>query len=225
MVITEVILNMERSGTSIPVRNLQKTAQPTVERNDTEDMDPKLEKAFRLSDQAFAAGDGAKAMAYLKKASQLFPDEPEIEERLNLLKTRIQAENLVNIGLKKLEEGDIRKAVAASRKAFHLLPDAEGLSNLLSLIEKAEGNSAEEPAEGNNTEEPISTVKEAPTETGEVHSTENSAMLWADRFRAAVKDEKFEEAGKMVSEAVKSHPNHPLLDSFHAKLKRLGFAE
>ncbi len=51
------------------------------------------------------------------------------------------------------------------------------------------------------------------------------AMLWADRIRAAVKDDRFEEAGKMVAEAVRNHPDDPLLDSFHTKLKRLGFVE
>ncbi len=214
MIITEVILNMERSKLKAP-RKREKVVQPTVERNDTEDMDSKLEKAFRLSDEALAAGNSAKAMAYLKKASQLFPDEPEVDERLNQLKVRIQAANLVKIGLKKLEEGDLRKAVAASRKAFHLLPEVEGLSELLSRIEKAEEESHEE----------IPEPEESPDQPEETLTSESGAMLWADRIRAAVKDEKFEEAGKMVTEAVSIHPNHPLLDSFHAKLKRLGFAD
>ena len=215
MIITEVILNMERSKNKAP-RKPEKVVQAAVERNDTEDMDPKLEKAFRLSEEALAAGSSAKAMAYLKKASQLFPDEPEVDERLNQLKTRIQASNLVKIGLKKLEEGDLRKAVAASRKAFHLLPEIEGLDELLSRIEIVEEGSTEE------TEE---IEEEAPDQTEEILTSESGAMLWADRIRAAVKDEKFEEAGRMVTEAVRNHPNHPLLDSFHAKLKRLGFAD
>lgn len=215
MVITEVILNMERSKTKSPPKR-ETVVQPTVERNDTEDMDPKLEKAFRLSEEALAAGSSAKAMAYLKKASQLFPDEPEVDERLNLLKTRIQAANLVEIGLRKLEEGDLRKAVAASRKAFHLLPEIEGLNELLSRIEIVEES---------GTLEMPDTDEEAPDQAEETLTSESGAMLWADRIRAAVKDEKFEEAGRMVTEAVRSHPNHPLLDSFHAKLKRLGFAE
>lgn len=214
MVITEIILNMERSKTATP-RKRESIAQPKVERNDSIDMDSKLEKAFRLSDEAYAAGNGAKALAYLKKASQLFPDEQEVEEKLSQLKTRIQAKNLIKIGLKKLEDGDLRKAVAASRKAFQLFPEIEGLSVLLSRIEKAEENNTEE----------IPDQEETHTLEDESEAPASEAMLWADRIRAAVKDEKFEEAGRMVTEAVRNHPNDPLLDSFHAKLKRLGFAD
>jgi tetratricopeptide (TPR) repeat protein len=207
MVITEVILNLERSRTSSHV-NGRKAAQPEVERKSAENMDPKLEKAFRLSDEALEAGNEAKALAYMKKASQLFPDEVRVQEKLNLLKNRIRAGNLVKIGLKSLEEGNLKKAVAASRKAFDLLPEANGLDELLSAMEKVR-----EPAH-----EEIPAPEEPSVE-------QSGAMLWADRIRAAVKDEKFEEAGRMVAEAVKTHPNNPLLDSFHIKLKRLGFAD
>ncbi len=206
MVITEVILNLERSKNATE-QSGRRPAQPKAERNSTEDMDPKLEKAFMLSDQALEQGNDAKALAYLKKAQQLFPDEPTVEEKLESLKNRIRAGNLVKIGLKKLEEGDHRKAVAASRKAFELMPEAPGLDDLLSRLEV--------------TEEPSMT--QTPEEEPRV--PESGAMLWADRIRAAVKEEKFEEAGKMVTEAVKNYPNDPLLDSFHIKLKRLGFTE
>lgn len=205
MVITEVILNLERSKNA-PEPPGRRPVQPKAERNSTEDMDPKLEKAFMLSDQALDQGNDAKALAYLKKAQQLFPDEPSVEEKLESLKNRIRAGNMVRIGLKKLEEGDHRKAVAASRRAFELMPEAPGLDELLSRIE--------------GTEEPPSAA--APEEP---RVPESGAMLWADRIRAAVKEEKFEEAGKMVTEAVRNYPNDPLLDSFHIKLKRLGFAD
>lgn len=214
MVITEVILNMERSGTAASA-DREEPAQPTVERNHTEDMDPKLEKAFRLSDESMEAGNSAKALAYLKKAAQLFPDEPEVGDRLNLLKSRIQAENLVKIGLKKLQEGDLKKAVAASRKAFQIMPEVNGLHRLLADIEEMEENQAEEIEE---TGEPVYQEEEQV-------QPESGAMLWADRIRAAVKEEKFEEAGRMVAEAIKSFPGDPLLDSFHIKLKRLGFVD
>lgn len=218
MIITEVILGMETSEDHPDEfdinQNSHKDRPPSFERTEAEDMDPKLEKAFRLSDQALASGDDAKALAYLKKAARLFPDDPAVEEKLTLLKNEIRAANLVKIGLKKLGEGDIPKAVAASRKAFEIMPEAPGLHGLLAMLEERETSprgSSDEPEE---TEDPDS-----------ARVPDAGAMLWADRIRAAVKDDRFEEAGKMVAEAVRNHPDDPLLDSFHTKLKRLGFVE
>jgi len=210
MIITEVILSIERSG-EMPGDN---SDHQSVERNNADNMDPKLEKAFTLSDEALAAGNSAKALAYLKKALQLFPDEPEVEERIDILKNRIRAGNLVQIGLQKLAEGDSQKAVAASRKAFALTPDATGLADLIARIESSEKAEA-------------FTVNQEPEkdEVVQPHIPDGSAMLWADRIRAAVKEDRFEEAGRMVAEAVRNHPGDPLLDSFHSKLKRLGFVD
>lgn len=221
MIITEVILSMETSEDHADEYDIHqrehKDRPPSVERTEAEDMDPKLEKAFRLSDQALASGDDAKALAYLKKAARLFPDDPAVEEKLTLLKNEIRAANLVKIGLKKLGEGDIPRAIAASRKAFELMPEAPGLHGLLSMLEETDTSprrSSDEPEEAEDSEaEESSGVPDA------------GAMLWADRIRAAVKDDRFEEAGKMVAEAVRNHPDDPLLDSFHTKLKRLGFVE
>ncbi len=217
MIITEVILGMETSNDSpddYDVYNkMENYRRPSVERTEAEDMDPKLEKAFMLSDQALASGDDARALAYLKKAAQLFPGDPAVEEKLALLKTGIRAANLVKIGMKKLEEGDIPKAVAASRKAFELMPGAPDLQKLLNMLENTGASPSQTPDEPEESEEGPPAVPEA------------GAMLWADRIRAAVKDDRFEEAGKMVAEAVRNHPDDPLLDSFHTKLKRLGFVE
>lgn len=207
IVITEVLISMERAGsTHDQHENNDQTdiavQLSTTERNITADMDSKLEEFFKLSDEALASGNQSNAVAYLKKAVQLFPDEKEADQKLQQLKNKIRAGNLVKIGMKKLSEGDLKKAVTASRKAFDLLPGASGLEKLLGGIE-----AAEEPA---NEEE---------------QKTEGKALLWANRIRTAVKDDNFEEAGKMVAEAVKRHPNDSLLDSFYSKLKRLGFVK
>ena len=215
ILITEVLISMERSGTGIetqedigtPDTEVQQPGN-TIERNNTADMDAKLEKLFNLSDKALSSGNEAKALAYLKKAFKLFPEASEAEKRLQKLKNRIRAGNLVKIGLKKVSSGDIEKAISASRKAFDLLPAAEGLEELLSSIE-----AASEPAPGEEEEEA----------SGPEEERESGAQLWADRIRTAVKDDRFEQAGEMVTEAVKSHPGDTLLDSFYSKLKRLGF--
>jgi tetratricopeptide (TPR) repeat protein len=216
MVITEILISMERAGDSgiqiddnAPVSNTVQIS--TSERNKTADMDSKLEKIYRLSDEALASGNKSKALAYLKKAAELFPDDQEAKQKLQQFKDRIRAEKLVKIGMKKLSEGDTRKAIIASRRAFNLLSDVDGLKELIDLIEQSGKNADKE--------------KPRADTTGNPDTPEGEALLWADRIRTAVQDDQFEEAGKMVAEAVKRHPEDALLDSFYTKLKRLGFVK
>ncbi|MCD4708585.1 MAG: hypothetical protein K8S62_12705 [Candidatus Sabulitectum sp.] len=213
ILITEVLISMERADINHDQHedsNSFGTAvqQPTLERNQIADMDSKLAKIFRLSDEALASENGVRALAYLKKAVQLFPEEPEANRKLQQLQDTMKAGDLIKIGLKKLSEGDTVKAIAASRKAFNLMPGVNGLEELLSRIERVKVKGS--------TPEATPVIEEKLTPGGE-------AQLWADRIRTAVKDDNFEEAGKMVAEAVKRHPEDTLLNSFHSKLKRLGF--
>lgn len=231
IVITEVLIAMERGGNTSYLdkdnhpENIA-VGRPSTERKETVDMDSKLEKIFRLSDEALAAGNDSKALAYLKKAVQLFPDEPTADEKLQQLKNRVRAGNLVKIGMKKLAEGNIEKAITASRKAFDLFPATEALKDLLNSIEKVHANiSAKEQDTKIDPvpEEKVTIPQEEPETPEEEDDQDGEALLWADRIRTAVKDDNFEEAGKMVAEAVKRHPNDSLLNSFYSKLKRLGF--
>ncbi len=215
ILITEVLISMERADSNHNQHENDYSSdiavqRSTAERNNTTDMDSKLEKIFSLSDEALVSGNDAKALAYLKKAVLLFPEEPEADRKLQQLKNRIRAGNLVKIGMKKLSEGDTVKAIAASRKAFDLLPGVNGLEELLSGIEEKEKKAGK--------------PEKKPVIEGEL-TPENEAQLWADRIRTAVKDDNFEEAGKMVAEAVRRHPDDDLLGSFHSKLKRLGFVK
>ena len=223
MAITEIILSMERHGTvkKASEETHYQTNESTLERNYSGIMDPKLERAFKLSDDAFSQGNDAKALAYLKKAVSLFPHEPEAAERLSFMKTRIQAGNLVKIGRKKLSEGDIQKAVSASRRAFDLLASAPGLDELLAEIESIRKTETA----GKPVRRPEPVEEPEPEIQDEPQGPESGTMLWADRIRAAVKEDRFEEAGKMVAEAVSTYPDDPLLNSFHTKLKRLGFVK
>ncbi|MCD6587157.1 MAG: hypothetical protein J7K88_01260 [Candidatus Fermentibacteraceae bacterium] len=221
MVITEILISMERAESAgiqiddnAPVGNTVQIS--TSERNQTPDMDSKLEKIYRLSDETLVSGNKSKALAYLKKAVELFPNDHEAEQKLQQLKDRIRAEKLIKIGMKKLSEGDTRKAIIASRRAFNLLSDVDGLKELIDLIEQS-GKKADEEKPREET-----SVAEA---TVNPDTPEGEALLWADRIRTAVQDDQFEEAGKMVAEAVKRYPDDALLDSFYTKLKRLGFVK
>lgn len=231
--ITEILISMERVDNTrekIKEDDLVNNAvqRSSNERNNAADMDSKLEKIFRLSDEALASGNNSKALAYLKKAVQLFPDEQEADQKLQQLKDKVRAENLVKIGMKKLSEGDIEKAITASRRAFDLLPDVNGLEELISSIEEEDiSPPVQVPAFEQEFELEFDDIEEDEETiiSKKIESPEGEALLWADRIRTAVKDDNFEEAGKMVAEAVRRHPDDTLLDSFYSKLKRLGFVK
>ncbi len=231
--ITEVLISLEQIETHRVQHEANlvvnvKEENTNIERNANDNMDSKLEKIFNLSDEALKAGNDSKALAYLKKAVQLFPNEEIAQQKFDILKNQMKAIKLVKIGLKKLSEGDTKKAVIASRRAFNLLPEVKDLNKLLSMIESKNINSTEQEADIDidMDEEPeVTTETVKKSEPASKISQAGEALLWADRIRTAVKDDNFEEAGKMVIEAVKRHPNDELLDSFYSKLKRLGFVK
>ena len=238
MLITEILLSLEREYNKPPppvtkkIKTKKATEQiSTIERISSQPMDAKLEKIFQLSEKAREAGDDVKAIAYLKKARKLYPDNPAVEEKLQSLKTLVGASNMVLIGLKALDSENIPKAVSASRKAFNLDPDANHLQELITRLEDLSKEATERPEETKKAvKEKVKKVKENVTSKETINeemdedSPEGEALLWADRVRRAVQDDEFEEAGKMVTNAIKKFPNDELLNSFYSKLKRLGFA-
>ena len=96
----------------------------------------RLIKLFEASDREYNNGHQQKAIAYLKRADKLYPDNPEVLSKLDLLKTKIKSANLVRIAMKKLESGDYAKALVLAREVFDLKPDTEDLDKLLSDIER-----------------------------------------------------------------------------------------
>ncbi len=241
MLITEILLSLEREYNKPPppvtkkIKTKKATEQISIERISSQPMDAKLEKIFQLSEKAREAGDDVKAIAYLKKARKLYPDNPTVEEKLQSLKILVGASNLVLIGLKALDNDNIPKAVSASRKAFNLDPDANQLQELITRLENVttESNAktkkpekvVKKPAKKRAARAKKIVSKEIPGEEIAKDSPEGEALLWADRVRRAVQDDEFEEAGKMVTDAIKKFPNDDLLNSFYSKLKRLGFAK
>ncbi len=154
MLITEILLSLERDYKKPPLTITKKTKTKkateqisNIERISSQPMDAKLEKIFQLSEKAREAGDDVKAIAYLKKARKLYPDNPAVTEKLQSLKTLVGASNLVLIGLKALDNENIPKAVSASRKAFNLDPEANRLQELIARLEDLSKETTKKPEE------------------------------------------------------------------------------
>lgn len=221
-VITETILAMEQGAAPAKPRPAPVIPDPVrlPERTDPMAIDPKLEKALDLSEHCRRSGDNAKALAYLKKAKKLFPDSSLVEERLTTLTACLQAETLISVARKRMEQGEMQKAVSAARQAFAVLPDAPGLCELLSDIETVSRNSPAVQFEGEyrhdidlNDGEDLEEYDDSP----------DSVDDFIERIRQLVRNDRWDEAAILVEQGVSDFPDNELLETFKVKFKRLGF--
>ncbi len=223
-VITETILAMEQGASPAKPRPAPVIPDPVrlPERTDPMAIDPKLEKALDLSEQCRRSGDNAKALAYLKKARVLFPDNPLVEERLTSLTTCLQAETLISVARKRMDQGEMQKAVSAARQAFVVLPDAPGLSGLLSDLETVSRNSPAVQFEGEYRHD-IDLNDGEDLEDEEYGDSPDSVDDFIERIRQLVRDDRWDEAAILVEQGVADFPDNELLETFKVKFKRLGF--
>lgn len=218
LVITDSILALEEEGVRKKAPKVADDPIPVIppERTDPMAMDPKLDKALNLSEQCRREGDNAKALAYLKKARQIFPDNALLEERLSTLTTALKAENLVSVARKKMEKGAMADAVTAARQAFAILPEVSGLAELLADLEASSGGDTD--FDGNFTHD-------VDLEDEEADLMEDSADSVEDligRIRQMVQEDRWEDAAALVEEGVAEFPENELLETFKVKFKRLG---
>lgn len=221
-VITETILAMEQGSSPPKPRPAPAIPEPVSlpERTDPMAIDPKLEKALGLSEQCRQSGDNAKALAYLKKARALFPDNQLVEERLTALTACLQAETFMTVARKRLEQGDMQKAVAAARQAFSVLPDAPGLPELLSDLETVSRNAPAQQFEGEYRHDIDLNDGE---DLEDYDGTPESLDDLIERIRQLVRDDRWDEAAILVEQGVSDFPDNELLETFKVKFKRLGF--
>ncbi len=218
-VITDTILSLEESGARVsPPPSAPEPAIPQ-ERTDPMAIDPKLEKALSLSEQCRSQGENQKALAYLRKAKQLFPDSSLVDDRLASLTICLQAENLVSVARRKLERGEILQAVEAARQAFLLLPETSGLEQIVSELESASETTEQVQFSGDYQED----VDLADDGLDEFEAFSGSVDDLIERIRQLVREDLWEEAAVLVEQGVAEFPGNELLETFKVKFKRLGF--
>ncbi|MCK4671927.1 MAG: hypothetical protein KAT47_05225 [Candidatus Aegiribacteria sp.] len=163
-----------------------------------------LAKLFEASDKAFAEGHQAKAIAYLKKAQKLDPDNFEAETRIDSLKTKMKAANLIKLSRRNLKAGNISEAVRLAHQAFEMMPEVNGLRELLEDLETIDSN-AVSPAE--------STVEDNRTE---------SDKPYIAKIRQLVQDNSLEEAASIALNSYEDNQDDELLLQFIENFKKLG---
>ncbi len=183
-----------------------------------------LQKLFQASDTEYERGHQQKAIAYLKKARKLAPDDAEVTERIQLLKTRIKSANLVMIARKKLQAGEAAEAVGLARQAFDMLPDATGLDDLL---EELQNYTPETGAVDDLELEDVMIDDDLDLDVpDDLDSHEDgSAQSFITEIRHMVQNNSLEAAAQLAEKAFAIHPEDELLEEFVDNFKKLGLLE
>ena len=167
-----------------------------------------LTKLFEASDREYDNGNQQKAIAYLKRARKLDPDNPEVGSRLEILKTKIKSANLIRIAGKRLALGETARAIALARQAFDLRPDSAGLDELLSNLESM----------------PVTTSPAA--EVADSRETGSGASdVYISQIRQLVQDNALERAASIAVDALHLFPDDDLVVEFVENFKKLGLLE
>ncbi len=167
-----------------------------------------LAKLFEASDKAFGEGHQAKAIAYLKKAKKLEPDNFEVEKRLDSLKIKMKATNLISLSRRDLKAGNLPEAVRFAHQAFEMMPGVNGLRELLEDLEKVDSNASS-----------------ASESTNENITRAVSDKPYIAIIRALVQDNSLEDAAYVALKSYEDNKDDELLLQFIKNFKKLGLIE
>ena len=185
-----------------------KAIENNQERKASMSSEDQLTKLFEASDREYDNGHQQKAIAYLKRARKLDPDNPEVRSRIDLLKTKIKSANLIQIARKRLALGETNRAITLARQAFNMKPDSKGLDELLSDLEN------------------LSKINSSTSEASDSRETQSSASgEYIMRIRQLVQDNSLEEAASVAEEAFNIFPDDKLVVEFVDNFKKLGLLE
>jgi len=197
--------------------------EPTDNKQERKELMPpvdQLNKYFEASDREFENGNQQKAMAYLKKAGKLYPDNPDVQSRIDLLKMKLKSSNLVLIARKKLNAGDFTSAVATAREIFKMRPDTEGLDQLLRDIENQSEDNYTDPIDDFEDD-----FEEGYKESSEENAVSDEAQEYIARIRQLVQGNSLEEAATFSKQAFGVHPDNKLLSEFVDNFRKLGLLD
>jgi tetratricopeptide (TPR) repeat protein len=210
----EPVETLQKTPEKVTVKQVPIPAEATVENNherkSSMTSEDQLTKIFEASDREYENGHQQKAIAYLKRARKLDPDNPEVQSKIDLLKTKIKSANLVQIARKKLRAGEVAKAVVLARKAFEMMPETNGLDELLSDIEN-ESETVSSPPGG--------------SDAGTGNGNDTAAAEYIIQVRELVQSNLLEKAAYVARKAFSLHPNDKLLTEFIDNFKKLGLID
>ena len=128
------ILELEREVAAM--RNFRKTRDSrTHKTGKSVSSDDFVAECIARSEEAFKEGDEVRALQELERAKRHDPDNKAVRVKILTVRRQIKTDNLYDLALAKLRDGDPATAVRNARTIFQEWPSAPVLSKLLKEIE------------------------------------------------------------------------------------------
>jgi len=206
------ISELEREVSAM--RNFRKTRDSRTHKTGTSvNSGDFVEECISRSEEAFAQGDEVRALQELERAKRHDPDNKLVIRKILTVRRQIKTDNLYDLALAKLRDGDPATAVRNARAIFETWPAAPVLSDLLGKIESFDLSSHAVPAEE------IEELDEFELdESLEVEQTAASVPITETESPAAEKKEKASEKKEKTS------PAEAAINSVRGKISRSDYS-
>ncbi len=212
------------------MRNFKRTrASRTHNAAKTVNSEDFVAECMKRSEEAFKAGDEVRALQELERAKRHDPDNRTVRKKIITVRRRIKADNLYDMALAKLAEGDIVSAVSKARSIFNVWPSAPALSRLLDKLEAWSPAESFEESEAEDVEvldeldfeDSFDMVSETVQGTQKVEISETSAAEAAiATIRARISRSDFSGALDEAQKALEEHPGNSTIIELVERLRK-----
>ena len=235
------ILELEREVAAM--RNFRKTRDSrTHKTGKSVSSDDFVAECIQRSEEAFNQGDEVRALQELERAKRHDPDNKAVKIRILTVRRQIKTDNLYDLALAKLRDGDPATAVKNARTIFNEWPGAPVLGDLLDKIEAYEPSAAPLPEEIEEIEdleeieleEPIEEPEEVPApkprrqarktpppEEKKPRETTSPAEAAITSIRARISRSDYAGALAEAQKASRNHPDDPTIKELLTRLESL----
>ncbi len=212
------ISQLEREVSAM--RNFKKTRDSrTHKTGNSVSSDDFVDECISRSEQAFKQGDEVRALQELERAKRHDPDNKLVRRKILIVRRQIKTDNLYDLALAKLLDGNPAVAVKNARTIFNTWPSAPVLSNLLEKIESYKPESdqiIEEIEELDDFVEEDEILEPEPVQ--EKTSPAEAAIV---SIRGKISRNDYTSALAEAKKAAKKHPENSTISELVVRLKKL----
>ncbi len=221
------------------MRNFKKTRDSRTHKTGTSvSSNDFVTECISRSEEAFKQGDEVRALQELERAKRHDPDNKMVRRRILTVRRQIKTDNLYDMALAKLQDGDLKSAVRNTRNIFKTWPSAPVLPDLLKKLEAykpavaaaAVADSDLDDFEDIELDEDLEVVavpeekpvKEAKTEKAKTEKAKTSAAEAAIAvIRAKISRSDYAGALAEAKKARKKHPGNATIGELLVRLESL----
>ncbi len=184
-----------------------------------------VDECIERSEDAFRQGDEVRALQELERARRHDPDNKLVRRKIVTVRRQIKTDNLYDLALAKLLDGDPATAVKNARAIFKTWPSAPVLSDLLDKLEEYQ------PTAGDSSVEQIEEIEDIELE--DVIEVEETVVAPAKKektspadaaiisIRGKISRSDFSSALDEARAARKKHPENATIKELVGRLEKL----